>query len=101
MVKSFPEEQQTWIEEAWQESTMRNRFFCWIGMMAGIAVSSAAANAQTPQLFKPGEIWQSTGGVQSLSDQVPPRTPAGDKIFNANKPSYGPRAIAPALGNDP
>jgi hypothetical protein len=29
------------------------------------------------------------------------RTPFGEQLFNANKPSYGPRAIAPALGNDP
>ena len=28
-------------------------------------------------------------------------TPLGEARFNANKPSYGPRAIPPALGNDP
>ena len=28
-------------------------------------------------------------------------TPWGQEQFNAHKPSYGPRAIVPALGNDP
>lgn len=31
----------------------------------------------------------------------PAFTDNGKKLFDANKPSYGPRAVAPALGNDP
>jgi hypothetical protein len=33
--------------------------------------------------------------------QEAPLTPAGRAAFEKNKPSYGPRAIPPALGNDP
>ena len=46
-------------------------------------------------------IWVRRGGVLSLSNDAPPFTPEGKKRFDANKPSYGPRAIPPALGNDP
>ncbi|HYR89467.1 MAG TPA: hypothetical protein VE422_35665 [Terriglobia bacterium] len=44
-------------------------------------------------------IWISRG--QSLSSQPPPMTPWGQEQFNAHKPSYGPRAVVPAKGNDP
>ena len=46
-------------------------------------------------------IWVRRGGVLSLSNDAPPFTSEGKKRFDANKPSYGPRAIPPALGNDP
>jgi len=37
----------------------------------------------------------------TLSQTPPPFTPLGKKLFDANKPSYGPRAVPPAVGNDP
>ena len=40
-------------------------------------------------------------GALSLSAKPPMFTPLGQKLFDANKPSYGPRAVPPALGNDP
>ena len=46
-------------------------------------------------------IWTKTWRTLALSAEVPPMTPEGQAKFNANKPSYGPRAIPPALGNDP
>jgi hypothetical protein len=50
-------------------------------------------------------IWNRGGGLRTLSDPPPPMTPAGKAKFEANKPSYNrpssPRAIPPALGNDP
>jgi hypothetical protein len=46
-------------------------------------------------------IWVRRGGYLGLSETPPPFTPEGKKRFDANKPSYGPRAIPPALGNDP
>src|SRR5438128_829003 len=47
-------------------------------------------------------IWQLQGGVQTtISNQVPPRTPWGEQKYDSFKPSYGPKAVAPALGNDP
>lgn len=37
----------------------------------------------------------------TMSNARPSFTPWGEAKFNATKPGYGPRAIAPALGNDP
>ncbi len=49
-----------------------------------------------------GVIWMlSRGKLLTLSEDVFPRNPLGEARFNANKPSYGPRAVPPALGNDP
>src|SRR5438093_10877195 len=44
-------------------------------------------------------IWR--GNTQSLSNAPPPMTAWGKEQFDAHKPSYGPRAVPPALGNDP
>jgi hypothetical protein len=50
-------------------------------------------------------VWNRQGGLRTLSDPPPAMTPAGKAKFEANKPSYNrpssPRAIPPALGNDP
>ena len=62
-----------------------------------LACSSFALAQRTPDL---SGIW-SFNGLRTLSNQTPPMTAAGQRKFNANKPSYGPRAIPPALGNDP
>jgi hypothetical protein len=63
----------------------------------GAAPAKAAAPADPHDL---SGIWLARGtGI--VMTNVPPMTPAGQAKFNANKPSYGPRAIAPALGNDP
>ena len=59
--------------------------------------SSLAVAQRAPDL---SGIW-SFGGLRTLSNQTPPMTPAGQAKFNTNKPSYGTRAIPPALGNDP
>lgn len=39
--------------------------------------------------------------VQRINTAPPVFTPAGKAAFDANKPSFGPRAVAPAMGNDP
>ena len=50
-------------------------------------------------------VWNRQGGLRTLSDLPPAMTPQGKAKFEANKPSYNrpssPRAIPPALGNDP
>src|SRR5438874_10722472 len=49
-------------------------------------------------------IWWRTGGTREFNTQKggePQLTPEGKKRFDANKPGYGPRAVPPALGNDP
>ena len=62
-----------------------------------LLLPSIASAQRTPDL---SGIW-SVGGLRTLSNETPPMTPAGQKKFSSNKPSYGPRAIPPALGNDP
>jgi hypothetical protein len=62
------------------------------------------ANAEPSPPHDPHDlsgIWVRRGGTLTVSDTPPAFTPDGKKRFDANKPSYGPRAIAPALGNDP
>src|SRR5437868_2552945 len=46
-------------------------------------------------------IWSGRNRILAMSEEPPPRTPWGEAKFNSHKPSYGPRAIPPALGNDP
>ncbi|PYR83056.1 MAG: hypothetical protein DMG18_13630, partial [Acidobacteria bacterium] len=49
-------------------------------------------------------IWWRTGGTREFNTQKggePQLTPEGKRRFDANKPGYGPRAVPPALGNDP
>ena len=71
----------------------------------GAGQRGAGANAAAPSPpHDPKDlsgIWTKTWRTLALSAEVPPMTPEGQAKFNANKPSYGPRAIPPALGNDP
>ena len=46
-------------------------------------------------------VWQLKEKSLTISNQAPPMTAWGLAKFNANKPGYGPRAVPPALGNDP
>src|SRR5438128_3560767 len=72
------------------------------GGQRGAAQESASATAALP--FNPHDlsgIWLGRNRVLALSEQAPPRTEWGEAKFNSYKPSYGPRAIPPALGNDP
>src|SRR6266516_2108612 len=95
---------------------MSNRFTSSIfGLAAILAFSPAAlsyagqrgAGASAAAPSPPHDpkdlsgIWTKTWRTLALSAEVPPMTPEGQAKFNANKPSYGPRAIPPALGNDP
>jgi hypothetical protein len=70
-----------------------------IAALLVIVVFSSVGLAQTGSQDLSG-IW-AFGGLRTLSNAPPPMTPAAQAKFNANKPSYGPRAIPPALGNDP
>jgi hypothetical protein len=89
------------------------------------AISSTIVLAQAPAPAKPASkaaeydprnlngIWYRTSGFQTFSN-VPagsnargvtyadaPLTPEGKAKFDSHKPGYGPRAVPPALGNDP
>jgi hypothetical protein len=46
-------------------------------------------------------VWTKTWRTLTLSENVPQMTPWGKARFDANKPSYGPRSVPPAVGNDP
>jgi hypothetical protein len=57
----------------------------------------------TPKVFNPKDltgVWTRAKGAANMNESVK-LTPEGQRRLALNKPSYGPRAIAPALGNDP
>src|SRR5689334_16405018 len=57
----------------------------------------------TPKTFNPKDltgVWTRAKGQANMNESVK-LTPEGQRRLALNKPSYGPRAIAPALGNDP
>jgi len=72
--------------------------------------SAAAAKAAPPPSYDPHDlsgIWLG-GGAALPAKAVPPFTPLGQKMFDANKPSQyvrtgtpGPGKYIPAFGNDP
>lgn len=76
----------------------------------GLAQTGEVARRARPKSnlpFDPHDlsgVWSRTGGDRGMSSRpgvnVPPMTPAGQKLFDASKPSYGPRAVPPAIGND-
>jgi len=86
--------------------------------IAGILAFSSAGMAQTGEVarkakpksnlpFDPHDfsgVWTRTGGDRGMSSRpgvdVPPMTPAAQKLFDASGPGYGPRAVPPAKGND-
>jgi hypothetical protein len=90
---------------------MRHRFFVPIVALASILVVSSGAAAQrgaapaAPSVpHDPKDlsgVWTKTWRTLTLSAEAPPFTAEGKARFDANKPSYGPHAIPPALGNDP
>ena len=68
-------------------------------------------NAPSPTAnlpFEPHDLngyWERPTENRGMSSapgvDVPPMTSEGQKLFDASKPGYGPRAVPPALGNDP
>jgi hypothetical protein len=86
---------------------MQKRSLAWsAGMLTWItffAASVAHAQQAPAATFNPRDlsgVWLFSG-LRTLSNNPPVLTPEGKAKFDANKPSYGPRAIPPALGNDP
>src|SRR3954468_6349560 len=101
---------------------------CGLGLFAILAIliassscSYAQANpaqagrgrgAQTPQAAQPkpstepfdphdfSGIWILRTPYAGISNKVPPLTEWGKAKYDLNKPSYGPKAVPPALGND-
>src|ERR1700722_5952506 len=76
----------------------------WYVAPARTAQQSGAAKAGTAAPSGARDlsgIWLLTTGarIRSLSKQIPPMTPLGQQMFNANKPGFGPRAVPG--GNDP
>jgi len=83
--------------------------------MLGLALLMLLAPQAPQQKFDPHDLsghWNRTSRFQTFSNVFSgqgntagtaeaPFTPAGKAKFEANKPGYGPRAVPPALGNDP
>lgn len=67
--------------------------------------SNAVAPATPFEVHDLSGVWRLAGPVvprvPSLSNDVPPMTAWGQARFDENKPSFGPRSVPPALGNDP
>ena len=96
---------------------MRNSFIGVIVALVAMPVYLSTAFAQTAQpspaakakISAPADphdlsgVWHHPMNRRdpTMSNERPPFTPEGQAKFNATKPGYGPRAIAPALGNDP
>jgi hypothetical protein len=72
----------------------------FLAISFGCAFSAGVlcAQSQNPRDFN--GIW-SFNGNRALSNNTPAMTAEGKAKFDSNKPSYGARAIPPALGNDP
>ena len=91
---------------------MRTRFLAIfiLAAMSVFAQTGRQARQAKPKSnlpFDPHDlsgVWSRTGGDRGMSNRpgvnVPPMTPAGQKLFDASKPGYGPRAVPPATGND-
>jgi hypothetical protein len=63
-----------------------------------------AARASMPTTFDKHDlsgVWYSRDNSIFQNNPAPPMTPAGKAVFDSHKPSFGPRAVPPALGNDP
>ncbi len=73
------------------------------GTPAQTTRQSGAEPQAKPQPFDPHDlsgVWLLRTPYPGISNQAPPLTAWGQAQFDANKPSFGPRAVPPALGND-
>jgi hypothetical protein len=66
------------------------------GRPAGASRASATADARDLS-----GVWARQSRVPALSAEAPTMTPWGQARFAAARPSYGPRAVAAGLSNDP
>jgi hypothetical protein len=80
-----------------------------------VAALAAPLGAQSAPDFDPRDLsghWNRVSRFQTFSNVYPgqgptegteeaPLTEEGRRRFEANKPGYGPRAVPPAIGNDP
>ena len=68
---------------------------------SGQSARRASAPAPPHNAHDLGGVWRATFRTLTFSGETPAMTALGSQRFQANKPSYGPRAVPPALGNDP
>lgn len=61
---------------------------------------AASATSQPVDPHDLSGVWNLRSPLLELSKTPPPFTAWGQAKFDANKPSYGPRAVPPAEGND-
>ena len=86
-----------------------------LALVAVAAAFALIARAQATGDFDPHDLsghWNRTSRFQTFSNvwsgqgptarrEEAPFTEAGKARFDQNKPGYGPRAVPPAIGNDP
>jgi hypothetical protein len=65
------------------------------------ATSGSPAKAQPFDAHDLSGVWLLGTPYAGISNQPPAFTPWGQAKYDANKPSYGPKAVPPATGNDP
>jgi hypothetical protein len=63
--------------------------------------TESPAKAQLFNAHDLSGVWTLKTPYAGLNNHPPQMTAAGQAKFNANKPSFGPRAVPPAQGNDP
>src|SRR5579862_712537 len=63
--------------------------------------AAATAKAQPFDAHDLSGVWILRTPYAGLNNQAPPMTAWGQAKFEANKPSFGARAVPPAQGNDP
>jgi hypothetical protein len=80
---------------------MGHHFVRLVVAPAAILVFSSITFAQSaaPSRDLSG-VWLLDTPYPGISNQAPPMTPWGKTRFDANEPSFGPRAVPPAFGND-
>jgi len=73
----------------------------------GFGGRGRAPQAVSKEPFDPKDlngVWWRTGGTRewnTVKGEEPQLTAEGKKVLDASKPGYGPKAVPPALGNDP
>jgi hypothetical protein len=91
------EAERCWSAERERVNSMRRLVISFTVLLA----VAAPGRTQTAPAHDLTGVWRWTSRVLTVSSETPPMTPEGTARFKANKPSYRPRAVPPALGNDP
>jgi hypothetical protein len=79
-------------------------FVAALSLTSAVFAQTAAKPAASDKPFDPHDlsgVWTRAKGLDTMGTDGIPWTAAGKSKFDADKPSYGPRNVPSALGNDP